>query len=261
MLAFGRCCLAAVLILLPDLVRAEQHAVPQVRMAQSDPGVTARLGGGEPLYLRLVYASDVPLRFRVEGYAGEAQALDGAMYNPAPPYPAGEGEALVWIAYRTPATIDALKVTVLDENWQPLTVLDAPANLQWSEAPPRAASARPDWVRRLNGAQQAAVSQTFEAGQEGEAASGVWLLDGLWFCVLGYVVLQGLAMSRLAGRWRLAASVPLIVAVPLFVYTIVALIAGSNLWPLAVLLLAPFGLAYLLAVWGARLVMRAGAVG
>jgi hypothetical protein len=255
--AFGRYCLAAMLILAAGLAQADQRAVPVVRIVESDPGLTGRLADGDALYIRLGYTSDVPLRFRAEGYADGSNVVEGAMYNPAPAYPAGEGEALVWIAYRGGATINALKITVLDESWQPLAVIDAPAAVQWTEAAPRPASQRPDWIRRMSSAQQAAVTQMFETEQQDESASWAWVLNGLWFSVIGYLALQALTISRFAGGWRLAAFVPLIVTVPLLVYTVAALLAGSNLWPLALLLLAPLGFVYLLAVSGARFVMRA----
>lgn len=244
----------ALLLLLADAARSEQP-IPTVRIADSDPALSAELGAGETLYLRLAYRSDVKLRFRAEGHAGGRNVTAGAMYNPVPVYPAGDGEALAWIAYRGHATIDALKITVLDEQWRPLAVVEAPARLQWTAAAARPAGQRAAWARRLNREQQESVSQSMQAATQ---AGGDWMLLGLQVCVLGYIALQALTAYWFVGRWRIAALAPLAVAIPVVAYTFAAAAAGSNLWPLALLLLAPLALVYLLGLLGVRLLARVG---
>jgi hypothetical protein len=91
-------------------------------------------------------------------------------------------------------------------------------------------------------------------------ASSLWgaasmLLDLLWLAVLGYTVLQAVALTRLSGAARAAASVPLVVMVPIVIVTLVAVAQQSNLWPLLLLLASPLALVYLavvLLVAGAR---------
>jgi hypothetical protein len=46
-------------------------------------------------------------------------------------------------------------------------------------------------------------------------------------------------LKKYHGIWRKAALVPLLTMVPLFAYTVYALIAGSNLWPLIMLFITP----------------------
>jgi len=60
---------------------------------------------------------------------------------------------------------------------------------------------------------------------------------------------------RYRGGWRTAALAPLVVMVPLLIYTAAAFIAQSNLWPLLPILVSSFALGYLaiVAVLHARL--------
>ena len=83
----------------------------EFQIMESDPGFTSSLARGEGLFVRLTYRSNRPVRFRMQGYARGAEVKDGAMYNGAPPYPAGEGEALVWLAYRQAMHIDEIRIT------------------------------------------------------------------------------------------------------------------------------------------------------
>jgi hypothetical protein len=67
-----------------------------------------------------------------------------------------------------------------------------------------------------------------------------------------YVFLQVLMAMRYRGRWRVLALVPLIIMVPLAVHAALAFAAGSNAWPVLVLLASPLALLYLLVVGAAK---------
>jgi hypothetical protein len=56
------------------------------------------------------------------------------------------------------------------------------------------------------------------------------LPDLLWPAVQAYLILQAAVLWRSSGVARLFACVPFLGMVPVFVYTIVGLIHGSNLW-------------------------------
>jgi hypothetical protein len=73
----------------------------------------------------------------------------------------------------------------------------------------------------------------------------------------GYVILQLRMAWRYRGGWLIAALVPLAAMAPLLVYSGVAFSDGSNLWPLLLILAAPFAFAYLVIVGAAR-ALRAG---
>ena len=71
-----------------------------------------------------------------------------------------------------------------------------------------------------------------------------------------YLVLQVAALATLSGNWRRAAWVPVFAMVPLVGYTILALIAQSNLWPLLLILLTPFALLYLVILFAVRIIVH-----
>jgi hypothetical protein len=73
----------------------------------------------------------------------------------------------------------------------------------------------------------------------------------------GYFILQLRMAWRYRGGWLIAALVPLAAMAPVIVYCGVALSDGANLWPLLLILAAPFAFVYLLIVGAAR-ALRAG---
>jgi membrane-associated PAP2 superfamily phosphatase len=85
-----------------------------------------------------------------------------------------------------------------------------------------------------------------------EPAYLLWLGQLVMLSVPGYLVLQAWFAHSWPGRWRLAALVPLAGMVPALLFSLFALSQGSNLWPLAVIFLAPLGFVYLLVVWALR---------
>jgi hypothetical protein len=78
------------------------------------------------------------------------------------------------------------------------------------------------------------------------------LAAAMMLSVPGYLILQAWLAHAWSGRWRMAALVPLAGMGPAVLFSLLAFAQGSNLWPLAVLLLAPLALAYLLVVWTLR---------
>lgn len=66
--------------------------------------------------------------------------------------------------------------------------------------------------------------------------------------VPGYFLLQFVLWLGLRGRWRNAALLPLVFAVPVAIWCLVALAQESNLWPLPFILFAPLGTAYLIVL-------------
>jgi hypothetical protein len=225
---------------------------PEVRIVGSHPALTGELPRNGALYLRLTYRSDIPLRMQAKGFFKGVEARDEVRWNPSPAYPAGEGEAMVWIAYAAPTRLDELRIEVSDEGWQPLVVAKLPVNVSWSAAS-GATKRAPEWVGRLNGAQQnsAGENRTVNGGVD---VLGMLVAGFVVLAVPGYFVLH-VALSLLcSGRWRIAALAPLLVMVPAVAHAAVALAAQSTLWPLLVILTAPFAFLYLAGVLVVRLI-------
>ena len=68
----------------------------------------------------------------------------------------------------------------------------------------------------------------------------------------GYLFLQLRMAWRYRGGWLIAALAPLAAMVPLLIYSGVAFSDGANLWPLLLILAAPFAFVYLVIVGAAR---------
>lgn len=213
------------------------------------------MSANEPVYVRLRYSSDQPLRFQARGYLSGAEETRSASFNPAPVYAAGTGEAIVWTAYFEAAAIDEIRITVTDAEWTPLDELSVPMRAAWNGMRSQAQRQRAEWVQTLSAQQQAMVAAGARAGGSDDGNEGLlwgWLLMLMGWSIPGYIALQFYTVKRYEGRWRTLALLPLWIMIPLVAYTLFALLAGSNLWPLMMLFLAPLALVYLLAVLSLR---------
>lgn len=221
---------------------------PAVRVLAADPPGSATLHPGEPVYLRLQYSSATSLRLRVRGYLHGTEQVAGARSNTMPPYPRGQGEALVWIDYARPQRVDELRVELADQDWHPLGMtLVHPVDLAWIDGRRTRPLARSAWIDDLAREQQAMTTAALAQQPIGEQASDVLTILAAW-AVPGYLVLQFLLYRRWQGGWRRLALAPLWLTVPVLAYTLFALAMGSNLWPLVMLFTFPLAFAYLLAL-------------
>jgi len=232
---------------------AAMAAVPSVEVLAIHPASGQTLPRDTAVYVHLRYRSETELRVQVKGFRSGTEIRDGARWNPSPPYPSGSGEAIAWIAYTSPVRIDELRIEISDGNWRKLLILMQPAGFAWSGQPGQEAP-RPEWVRRLSDAQQHATS----ASSKSAVGGGFDMIIGLvvMLSVPGYFVLQILCGLRWSGGWRLAALAPLLVMVPAVIHASFALSAGSNIWPIVVILAAPFGFLYLCLLAAGRFFFR-----
>ena len=225
-----------------------QDGAVQISIADTYPGLSGRLGAWGRLYVKLAYRSDRPVRFRMEGFAA-GRKVSSSSSSIAPPYAAGEGEAMVWIAYAQATTIDEIRIGAFDERWQPLASITAPAPLEWSSTAVGNPRPRPEWIERLDKAQQesaqeANAKESAEHIPLGMAVVGIGVLS-----IGGYLVLQPLLAFWLSGWWRIAALVPLVPMAWLFIGMVNS---GSNLGPLFLLMFTPLASLYLLIIAATR---------
>lgn len=242
-------CAAMVLMYSP----ADAQSPPQVSIAATDPAEPIVLAANEPLYIRIAYSSDVPLRFQARGWVSGSE--QPATMNPAPSYPSGEGEAIAWIAFRDRMRIDEIRVEVFDQGWNEQDSIRFPIDASWTGA--RAARRTPaPWATLLNDRQQAMVRS---AAQNASGDTGGWieeafilLLSLATLSIPAYWILQVHVWRRYRDEWRKRALRPLWVTGPLLAYTLFALAAGSNLWPLMMIFITPFAFIYLVSVMIAK---------
>jgi hypothetical protein len=75
------------------------------------------------------------------------------------------------------------------------------------------------------------------------------VLEELWFLgVPAYFFLQYFTARRYRGSWLIAALVPLLVMVPVVLHALLAFLAGSNLWPIFLILVTPLAFLYLVGL-------------
>jgi O-antigen ligase len=75
---------------------------------------------------------------------------------------------------------------------------------------------------------------------------------GIYGGILGYPILQFLAIKRMRGGWRVLALLPLLIMIPVLVVTFLGLSRGSNLWPIILIFVAPIVFAYLIILFFAH---------
>ncbi len=226
-------------------------APPQLEVTATDPASAIDLPYKANLYARVHYNADHPVRVQAVGMRDGAE-VPGAT-NPSPAWDAGEGDVLAWIGFRVPASIDHMRVTLYDGDWKPLRHVDVPMAINWrADAPDHERAA---WVQPLNDEQQSKVDKdSVQNMSYGVMASVV--VDLVLMSLPAYVLVQVLLIVMWRGRWRRRAMLPLVVMAGALAVSILALLAGSNMWPIWMILLAPLALLYLIVLallyWRAR---------
>jgi hypothetical protein len=238
---------------------AGQSAEISVSTGRMSSSLRATLTLNKPLYVEVDYSSDVPLRFQARAYADGVSVDRGQMMNASIEHPAGKGSALVWVRFRQEATVDEIRITAYDLNWKPLQVRSLKADLRWSGTTlGDGRHGRPAWVQSLQDEQDRVSALRQEQYDDSDAAwFGSFIGLIMMLGVPGYFVLQFVAAKKLDRGWRLASYAPLAVMVPVTGHAILALAAGSNLWPILIIFCAPVALLYLLALYVVR---AAGAI-
>lgn len=223
-------------------------------VTRTAPALGVTLAPSRPVYLEIAYDSDRPIRLQAEGYSAQEPATKGESMNASLLHPAGSGRALVWIAYAGPARIDQVRVTAYDDGWKPIAALAVPADLLWDRGASTPTSVPPAWVddllaeeRRLSEAADGA-SNGAGGGAGGEGLLAFLLPALVMLAVPLYWPLQAFALWRTRGRRRIATIVPAIPMLAATGFSLAAYAAGSNLWPITMILAAPFACAFLAAV-------------
>lgn len=224
-----------------QLLVERAHAAT-LEVLEADPPAGAVLPFNGSQSLKIAYTAAEPIRIQAEGYFQGVAVKD--ISNPSPVYPAGEGEGIVWISYRTAQQIDEIKVTASDARWKALTTVSIPHVASWH---PGAASLPADpWVSKLNAIQQTMIRDSVSQSHSSDSVLWTLLPAILFLSVPGYLVLQIVSL-KLDG-WKSLSCLPLLAMIPLLAYTVYAYAMQSNLWPLLLIFASPVALIYLLAL-------------
>lgn len=243
--------LAVLLALMCNCALAQASERFSADIVDADPPSEATLAAREPQYLRIAYDSEIALRFQAAGFVDGVEARETEAMNIAPSYPPGHGEAVVWVSYDAATRIDEVRVTVFDASWKKLDTLTCPIDTHWNGVVSKAWRQPAEWASRLSAVQQSMRDHGSTGSEASEPGLDLLVMLAGW-SIPGYFILQIYLFLRSRGRWRWAVLLPLLGTAPLVIYTLYALMAGSNLWPLMMLFLMPLAFVYLVAVWLAK---------
>lgn len=223
-----------------------------VEFAAFDPASEKTLGNDDMLYALVRYESDIPLRFQAIAVFNGADLEVGAIRNPAPLHAPGKGEALVWVGYTNPTHINAVRVSVMDEDWGQVYSLSESVDVKWqgyaSDIPRQPA----EWVSSLMKSERRKMDYFYDPSpQKFETMN-----DIIFFLTLGaiplYILLQLRMLWHYRYRWRELAMIPLFPYLILAFYWIVGLDIEQSLQITFLLRYTPLALLYLVALWLAK---------
>lgn len=246
---------ALVLLLCGPATGVADNPQVTVNIVETDPVSPATLHNNDNVYVHVHYVSSAPVRIWIRPYWQGKSA--GAMTDGSPLYPAGEGEAFGWFAFRDSGQVDSIHVQVAKaDSGYPFMEESTPANFVWDGTP--GASRQPAaWVLPFQQHEAAQQQQDYQnymnqpLGAGGAAALvvfGVLVVVSLAACFLWPIW----GVIRWRGKWRLLAAIPC-GAICLWVLKDCADLAGDptshNLLPFefieAAVLIAP----YMFFVW------------
>ena len=223
-----------------------------VEIGRLDPGAESTLGNDEMLYVLVRYQSDIPLRFQALAMRDGAALEVGAIRNPAALHASGSGEALAWVGYTNPTHVDAVRVTVFDEEWRERYQLAKKTNVTWKGVAVETPREPAEWVNSLIKSERRKIDFVYDASPQ---KHGV-IYDVLFFLMLGavpaYILLQLHMLWRYQYRWRELAIVPLFPYLILFFYYLAGLNIETSLQVTFLFRYTSFALLYLVALWIAK---------
>lgn len=224
----------------------------QVDIAAVDPAESAILGNDEKLYVRIVYKSDVPLRFQAIAALNDLPLEVGAIKNPAALHAPGAGEALAWVMYLNPTHVDAVRVIILDEQWQELHQVSRQVEVTWQDVAAVKPRQPAEWVPALIKAERRKTDYVYDPAPK---KYGV-LYDIFFFLNLAsipaYVLLQLHMLWRYRYRWRELAVIPLFPYVIVGFYVVVGLNIETSILVTFLFRYTPCALLWLVLLWLAK---------
>lgn len=210
----------------------------------------SQLKVNESYYVHIAYQSDVPLNIWVRPYY-QNQPAAGFGSNPAPMLPAGSGETYGWFFAQAAGQIDEIQIKAgfkRDDRYQEAVLLNYPVSIEWTMTASASSQSPPDWIARLRAEHQQLNEQARQRYAE-EQGPGDFLLGLVISLGLpAYLVLQVIAWTRFRESHGLLVTWPIYVFALLVIVSLFALMAGSNLWPIWLILICPLLALYLLVL-------------
>lgn len=159
----------------------------RVEVLDSHPSAGSTLRPDEPMYVRLAYQSDMPLHFRLTGFANGVE-LQPSYAHPAPLQPAGNLETIVWTGYPDGTAIDELRVVATNENSETVYVLSLSWNMLWSEEYAESLPEPGEWIQTLVDDQQQPIARSLDQPAKDMDATNADFYS-TWFWIMQLAVL------------------------------------------------------------------------
>lgn len=224
----------------------------RVEIVAIDPDAKTTLGRDEQLYVNVRYEADTPLRFQAIGMFDGVPLEVGAIKNPPALHAPGTGEALAWVIYTNPTHIDAVQITVFNQQWKKMSQFVHDVDIAWQDAPAKETRNRADWVAALIRSERRQMDYVYDPTPQ---KYGI-LYDLFFFLnvasIPAYILLQLHMLWRYRYRWRELA------VIPIFPYFIVGFYIAAGLNVETALLVTflfrytPCALMWLIVLWLAK---------
>lgn len=232
----------------PATAADPQAAAVNLRILTIDPAPEAHLASGDRLYLRIGYESPVPVRFVAE-VSRQGELLDASAINSAPPYSAGRGEALAWIAMSTPIRIDEIRVAAYDLEWQRIGSASTHALVTWEYREHHEPHEPADWVAPMQKQHRRVFDTAYDPLPERpQPLFDVFLMISFASIPL-YLLMQAQMLVRYRGQWQWYAAAPLLPLIPLVLYSLIGLGLSRAFWIKFLFHYMAAALVYLLILW------------
>lgn len=250
--------LAAAALLVVPVAQADSTA----HIVETHPGTDAVLGRNESFYVRIGYASDVPITLWARPYRN-GEPVEQAMSNASAKYQ-GEGEALGWFALIEPGEVDEVRIQAGGgKPYREWELASESVQLLWTSESPSDRGKVP-WVQELQAAADARMREDAQRrGNDPVTAGGTVLFSG-FMLLMGALGLAGVGAPlwcvwKWRGGWRVAAAIP--AGVVLFVVLRIVVDTARdptshNLWPFEILMVGGGALVTIGALKLARRMMR-----
>ncbi|HVP34812.1 MAG TPA: hypothetical protein VMT09_14285 [Steroidobacteraceae bacterium] len=204
------------LLLAPGAAGADGQPQVTLSIVGTDPESPATLHGNDNVYVHVHYSASAPVKIWVRPCFKGRSA--GAMTMGSPVYPAGEGEAFGWFAFRGAGQVDSIHLQVATgSSGYPFTEQSFPAEFTWDGAPGERHEPAA-WVAPFQEQEKAREKAAYER----YASQPVGAVGSIALAVFGFMVLAALvagflwplwALLRWRGRWRALAAIPFLFVV------------------------------------------------
>lgn len=234
-------------LLLPIAAAAEPPPTVQIELIALDPAEASALPFATPVYARIRYRTDAPVRLALRPFRDGQPVQDGVYYSGSPWYPPPEGEGMAWFAFTKPQRIDEIRALATDDwgNELARAAVERPLTFRGGLPKPE----RAPWVAPMKQRFDRLIAEMARADDSGLSGAVLTMFIQLLFLLVpASVVLQIVALRKLHGAHLSWAKLSALAMGALWLFVIVTGFAGSNLSPIWLVFLSPLFVVLLTAL-------------